>query len=238
MKQKVPLLITTAIEVTAPLTKMADPERRLASTLHAFEQWLGVDAVDAIVVADGSDFEYGDQLRARGASSGKRIEFLRFRADEARTRKQGKGYAEGEIVLHALTRSQILQESQYFAKCTGKLWVTNYARCLAAFDGEFQCAVNGKREIESLDTRVYFASREFWLKHLADAHLRVDDPRGYFLEHSYLDRLREIGQRGLTLTVPPIVLGRSGSEDFDYPRMSLYRYLSRRVRYSIFRRIY
>ena len=238
MKHKIPLLITTAIEVTAPLTKMSDPEKRLAATLHAFEQWLKLPAVDQVVVVDGSDFEYDERLRELSRESGKKVEFLRFRADEERTRAQGKGYAEGEIVLYALTHSQALRNCHYFAKCTGKLWVANYDRCLAAFDGEFQCAVNGKREIETLDTRIYFASREFWMRHLADAHRRVDDPRGYFLEHSYLDRLREIGYRGVTLRVPPIVLGRSGSGDFDYPRMSRYRYLSRRLRYAIFRRIY
>lgn len=238
MKQKVPLLITTAIEVTAPLTKMSDPRERLTATLHAFGRWLKSPAVDEIVLVDGSDFDYGERLRELSQGSGKQIEFLHFRPDEERTRKQGKGYAEGEIVLHALTNSEILGSCAYFAKCTGKLWVANYDRCLAAFQGEFQCAVNGKREIETLDTRIYFASREFWLKSLSDAHLRVDDPRGYFLEHSYLDRLREIGYRGVTLAVPPIVLGRSGSGDFDYPRMSRYRYLSRRLRYAIFRRIY
>jgi hypothetical protein len=238
MKQKIPLLVTTAIEVTAPLTKMSDPEKRLAATLFAFEQWLKVPAVDEIVVVDGSDFEYGGRLWELGEAAGKKIEFLRFRADDELTRARGKGYAEGEIVLHALTHSKVLGGCQYFAKCTGKLWVANYERCLGAFDGEFQCAVNGKRKIETLDTRIYFASREFWLKNLANAHLRVDDPRGYFLEHSYLDRLREIAYRGVTLAVPPIVLGRSGSGDFEYPRMSRYRYLSRRLRYAIFRRIY
>ena len=238
MKQRIPLLITTAIEVTAPFTKMSDPEQRLAYTLRAFEQWMKVAAVDTIVVADGSNFDYEDRLQELSKNSGKQIAFLRFRADETRTRAQGKGYAEGEIVRHALTHSRFLQQSAFFAKCTGKLWVENYDRCLAAFHGEFQCAVNGKRTIEVLDTRLYFANREFWLQELGDAHLRVDDAKGYFLEHSYLDRLREIGYRGATLSVPPIVRGRSGSGDFDFPRMSPYRYLSRRLRYSIFRRIY
>jgi hypothetical protein len=238
MKRRIPLLITTAIEVTAPLTKMSDPKQRLEATLIAFEHWLRVDSVETIVVVDGSDFEYGDQLRELGKTSHKRIEFLRFRADDQRTKAKGKGYAEGEIVAHALSRSETLRGCDYFAKCTGKHWVENYSHCLAAFDGKFQCAVNGKWEIETLDTRIYFASREFWLKELAKAHLRVDDTNGYFLEHSYLDRLREIGYRGVTLAVPPIVLGRSGSGDFDYPRMSSYRYFSRRLRYAIFRRIY
>jgi hypothetical protein len=238
MKTKIPLLITTAIEVTASLTKMSDPQQRRAATLHAFQQWLQVPEVDEIVVADGSDVDFENELLRLSDGCGKRVEFLRFRADEQRTRTQGKGYAEGEIVRHALAQSKILSASAYFAKCTGKLWVENYADCLRAYQGDFQCAVNGKWEIETLDTRIYFASREFWLAQLSDAHLRVDDERGYFLEHSYLDRLREIGYRGVTLPVPPIVRGRSGSGDFDYPRMSTYRYLSRRLRYAVFRRIY
>jgi len=238
MKTKIPLLITTAIEVTAPLTTMSDPHRRRTATLLAFQEWLKITEVDDIVVVDGSDVDFRSELLRLSEGCGKRVEFLHFLANGERTRAQGKGYAEGEIVRHALSQSTILKKSTHFAKCTGKLWVENYAHCLSVFSGDFQCAVNGKWQIETLDTRIYFAQRDFWLNQLSDAHLRVNDERGYFLEHSYLDRLREIGYCGVTLEVPPIVLGRSGSGDFDYPRMSTYRYLSRRVRYFVFRRIY
>jgi hypothetical protein len=238
MKQKLPLLVTSAIRVSAPLTQLVDPQERLAATLHALKQWTENAAVESIVVTDGSGFDYSTQVQALARSSGKEIEFLCCQNNEALTSAKGKGYGEGEIVLHALTHSRILVTSKFFAKCTGKLYVRNYHRCLAAFDNEFQCAVHGKRGIEALDTRLYFASREFWLRHLSDAHLRVDDSTGYFLEHSYLDRFREIKLRGFTLPIPPIVVGRSGSGNVEYAPMGFYHYLSRRLRFSIFRRIY
>jgi len=238
MKNKLPLLITTCIEVSASAVKLSDPSERLAVTLEAIAKWLKNPAVESLVITDGSDYDFSSQVDELNRGTAKNVEFLRFRNNIARVQVQGKGYGEGEIVRYALTNSRLLQASEHFAKCTGKLYVQNYARCLASFDNDFQCAVNGKREIESLDLRLYFASRRFWLANLADAHERVNDPRRYFLEHSYLDRFREIGLRGFTLAVPPIVIGRSGSDNIQYRPMSLYKYLSRRLRYSIFRRIY
>jgi hypothetical protein len=237
MKSKPPLLITTCIEVSAAGVKLADPRERLALTLEATARWLSHPSVDSLVITDGSDYDFSEQVKRLNRAA-KDVEFLRFRNNVARVKMQGKGFGEGEIVRFALTNSRVLQASEYFAKCTGKLYVQNYARCLTAFDNDFQCAVNGKHEIESLDLRLYFASRRFWLANLGDAHERVNDPAGYFLEHSYLDRFREIGFRGFTLTVPPIVVGRSGSDNIQYRPMSLYKYLSRKLRYSIFRRIY
>ena len=238
MKQKLPLLITTSIDVSATAVKLSDPSERLTLSLKAIAKWLKNPAIETLVIVDGSDYDFSSRIDQLDGRAAKRVEFLRFRNDVARVQAQGKGYGEGEIVRYALVNSPTLQTSEYFAKCTGKLYVQNYARCLAAFDNDFQCAVNGKREIESLDLRLYFASRGFWLRSLADAHERVNDPARYFLEHSYLDRFREIGFRGFTLTVPPIVVGRSGSDNIEYTPMSAYKYLSRRVRYSIFRRIY
>jgi hypothetical protein len=238
MQNKLPLLITSCITPSATAVKLSDPTERLALTLDAIGLWLKNPAVESMVIVDGSDYDFSAQIEQLNQGAGKPAEFLRFRNNEARVRTQGKGYGEGEIVLHALKHSHTLKASPYFAKSTGKLYVRNYARCLAAFNNEFQCAVKGKYRIESLDLRLYFASREFWLKNLADAHFRVDDPSGYFLEYTYLDRLREIGARGITLTIPPIVTGRSGSDNLHYRPMSPYKYLSRRLRYSIFRRIY
>ena len=92
--------------------------------------------------------------------------------------------------------------------------------------------------IRCLDTRLYFASRDFYLKHLAAAHLQVDDPKGYFLEYSYLDRLRECGLKGFTLPVMPIVVGRSGSDDVEYEVPGFYKRLVRGVRHYVFNKIY
>jgi hypothetical protein len=236
---KLPLLISTAIRVSADDTKMLDPEARLRSTLWGIEQWVKEPAVDTLVIADGSDFDYSDRVRELAESSTKEIEFVHFQNNIELTRSRGKGYGEGEIVLYALTHSRILSNASHFAKCTGKLYVRNYPQCLAAYRGsEFMCGVYGRNRIRCLDTRLYFASRNFYLQHLATAHLQVDDPKGYFLEHSYLDRLREHGLKGFTLPVMPIVVGRSGSGDREYEVPGFYKRLVRSVRHYVFNKIY
>jgi len=235
-----PLLITTAIQVSADTTtKMLDPHARLAATLWGIEQWLKEPTVGSLVIVDGSDCDYSGRVDELSRGSGKNVEFLCFQNDAELTRLKGKGFGEGEIVHYALTHSKILSQSPYFAKCTGKLYVRNYRKCLAAYHGtEFMSAVYGKNRIAGLDTRLYFASRDFWLKHLARAHFQVDDPKGYFLEHSYLDRLRECGLRGFTLPLMPIVVGRSGSGDIEFEVPSLYKRTVRSVRHYIFNKIY
>lgn len=236
--QRIPLLITSAIHVSAPGTKLADPGERLDLTLKGIERWLRTPAVDSLVVVDGSGFDYSSQLAELSRGSQKNVEFLAFRNNAGLVRVKGKGYGEGEIVLHALTHSKTLSEAPVFAKCTAKLYVRNYAKCLAVFNGKFMCGIYGKNSIRCLDTRFYISSREFWLKHFADAHFRVDDPHGYYIEHSYLDRLRENGARGFTLPVPPLIEGRSGSDNIEYPMPSLYRRVTHRVRFFIFNKIY
>jgi hypothetical protein len=59
----VPVLITSAINVTAPGTKLADPAERLDLTLKGIERWLQNPAVHALVAVDGSGFDYSSQLR-------------------------------------------------------------------------------------------------------------------------------------------------------------------------------
>jgi hypothetical protein len=237
---KLPLLISTAIRVAAvTTTKLLDPEARLRATLWGIEQWIKEPAVDSIVIADGSDFDYLDRVNEIARGSGKEIEFVRFQNNIELTRSRGKGYGEGEIVLYGLSHSKILSQASHFAKCTGKLYVRNYRQCLAAYRGsEFMCGMYGRNRIRCLDTRLYFASRDFYLKHLAAAHLQVDDPKGYFLEYSYLDRLRECGLKGFTLPVMPIVVGRSGSDDVEYEVPGFYKRLVRGVRHYVFNKIY
>lgn len=236
--QSIPLLITSAIHVSAPGTKLADPAERLELTLKGIERWLRSPAVHSLVVVDGSGCDYSEQVQELNRSAGKNVEFVTFQNNTDLVRVKGKGYGEGEIVLHALTHSKTLAAAQFFAKCTAKLYVRNYAKCLAVFNGKFMCGVYGKNSIRCLDTRFYVSSREFWLKYFADAHFRVDDPHGYYIEHSYLDRLRENGVRGFTSPVPPLIEGRSGSDNIEYPMLSLYRRATRRVRFFIFNKIY
>lgn len=236
--QPIPLLITSAINVSAPGTKLADPAERLGLTLKGIERWLGTPAVESLVVVDGSAVDYSPQLRELNRGAKKNVEFLAFQNNAELVRQKGKGYGEGEIILHALAHSQTLAGAKCFAKCTAKLYVTNYAKCLAAFNGKFMCGVYGKNTIGCLDTRFYISSREFWLKHFSQAHFQVDDPRGYYIEHSYLDRLKENGIKGFTLPVPPLIEGRSGSDNIEYTVPSFYRRVTRRVRFFVFNKIY
>jgi hypothetical protein len=236
--EKIPLLITSAINVSAPGTTLADPSERLELTLKAIKRWLENASIDSIVVVDGSGYDYSQQLQELALDSKKHVEFLCFQNDIEKVRSKGKGYGEGEIVLHALTHSKILSTARCFAKCTGKLYVRNYGKCLAAFDGKFMCGVYGHNRVRSLDTRFYLSSRDFWLTHFSDAHLQVDDPNGFYIEHSYFDRLQKSAVKGFTLPVPPLIEGRSGSDNIEYRIPSLYRRFVRRIRFYIFNKFY
>ncbi len=236
--QSIPLLITSAINVSAPGTKLADPAERLALTLRGIERWLRTPTIESLVIVDGSGVDYSSQLDELNRSTQKHLEFLAFQNNAELVRVKGKGYGEGEIVLHALKHSRTLSSADAFAKCTAKLYVRNYAKCLRAFNGRFACGVYGKNSIRCLDTRFYISSREFWLKHFSQDHLRVDDPHGYYIEHSYLDRLRENKIGGFTLPIPPWIEGRSGSDNIEYTVPNLYRRAVRRVRFFVFSKIY
>lgn len=232
---QIPLLITSAVNVSAPLVEITDAARRAELTLAAIAEWVRIVPGIEIVICDGSGYDFGpDVKRIFPAGS---IECLYFRNNTEMVMSRGKGFGEGEIVAHAISHSRFIGSCNYFAKCTSKLWVENYDACLTGFNGVFnsEMAFNGYRSIRGYrhcETRFYVTGKKFYCDNLSMCHTLVQDYRGYYLEHAFRDVLRKRGTKHIVFKTLPLVYGYSGTtgQFFNPAPETMERRLLRRVR--------
>lgn len=212
MNVGIPILITSAINVSAKQTMLTDVDVRLRLTLQSIEQWRSTPMVSHVVVCDGSGFDLGPYIKNMDTEKiGANCEVVFFNNDVAKVRSKGKGYGEGEIVNYALEHSLILREAIVFAKCTGKLWVENFVDCLKRFNGLAAFDFHGKFTPNQIDTRFYIVNKEFFNLNLAVLHNHVDDSKGFYLEHAYRNGLKNTKLSSYVMTPTPKICGISGS---------------------------
>lgn len=210
--RKIPILITSAIKVSAGNTAITDTQVRLELTLEAIELWRRTPGISKVVVCDGSDFDLTPHIAQPNATDRASCEVLHFQNDIARVKSQGKGYGEGEIIEHALQHSVTLKASPVFAKCTGKLWISNFMQCFKRFNGVSSFDVRGLTMPNRVETRFYMVSRDFYLSRMVHAHHLVNDDGGFFLEHAFLQKLTGVPCRSFVMWPVPAVVGISGSD--------------------------
>lgn len=217
-----PILLTSAIHVSAPLTALTDTALRLEAHLASLRAWSRTPGVREIVICDGSGFDldpHVDPIRRENPEVA--IEALSFQNDRDMVARRGKGYGEGEIVAHALQESRLLRGRPAFGKCTGKLWLENFGACLRGWNGQAGFNLWGRTRIDSIDTRFYLVARSFFDSHLRDRYREVDDPAGHYLEHSYRDGLSGLSPRSYVMWPAPRLQGLSGSSGRGLPRQRL-----------------
>jgi hypothetical protein len=215
------VLITTAVQASAPFTRLSDPSARLRETEKGLSRWLSQPGVTHVVVCDGSGFDFRPMLRDLCAGTPVTAESLSFANDAAMVKERGKGWGEGEIVKYALTNSRILDDFSAFAKCTGKLWVPNFSDCLKGFNGTASFDFNGWLTPKFIDTRFYIAQKDFYSRHLIDAHQKVFDSRGFYLEHAFLHALRDFSPSIYVMFPTPRIRGMSGSMAAPYAQSKM-----------------
>lgn len=216
-----PVLLTSCITVSDHSVALKDEKYRIDHTLESIEKWLNICSKMKLVICDGSNFNLSEIATA--AFPGANIECLNFRNSDNMVRAYGKGYGEGEIVNHAIANSEYLSESEYFAKCTAKLWVENYAECLAKWNGIFLCQgvfdqvfSFRKTHFSHIDTRFYLASKTFYQKNFSSAYLRLAKGQGLSIEDHFLEIVREENLEGVLFSTPPVVCGVGGGNGVYY----------------------
>jgi len=123
------ILITTAIAppVNTPVLRMTDSNMRSITTKAAIYFWVG-QGLKSLVICDatGSSVLNPEELATLG-KLGVNVEQLSYQQDGALLVQRGKGFAEGQLIKFAVENSQLLRQSEYFFKCTGKMFCRNFA---------------------------------------------------------------------------------------------------------------
>jgi len=149
--------------------------------------------------------------------------------------RHGKGYGEGEIIKYALSHSRYLADSNAFIKCTGKLWVTNYEKCLSEWNGIFTANAHFSNvfnlrstKIEYIDTRFYLVDKKFFLDNLLDAHFDYGFEKKISIETNFLTKVTSLNLKKYIFSIQPVIEGVGGGSGTYYKNN-----LKRRLKYKL-----
>lgn len=218
----IPILLTSSVIAHDTGVVMTDPVERIDKTLESIAHWLAIDPRLEIVICDGSGFDFSNLIATKFPTS--TIECLHFMNDVELVRARGRGYGEGEIVRYAINHSKRIASAGCFAKCTAKLWVENYSKCLAQWNGQmlfkgvFKNIFSPMRStvFSYVDTRFYLASADAYRQYFENAHHAINAQQGHSLEECFRDRLLAHRlERSLFRTVP-IICGAGGGTGTYY----------------------
>ena len=130
-----PLLLTASISPgMVPFVALTDPRERALQYFCAVLSWLRQSPIRDVVLAENTGSEVSfDVLQDVASALGKRLEVLCFDGNDG-ARRFGKGHGEGGILEHALARSALLSGRPAFCKCTGRLFLANFAELAPLLD--------------------------------------------------------------------------------------------------------
>lgn len=222
-KPKITLLMTSCVFVSAPFVKLTNVDERIRLTLLSIDNWLKIHPDLKIVVCDGSGYDFTDVCRAKFLTAD--IECLSFLNNSERVAEYGKGYGEGEIIDYCLTHSVFIKESDFFVKCTAKLWVHNFNTLIKEWNSIFLCFLGLEIKLKEksvsiawLDTRFFIINKLFYDRYFRMAYARVRDKEHYYIEHVFKDIVIEnkISVRNCFVKYYPKVRGFSGTTAQEY----------------------
>ncbi len=232
-----PLLMSSSAIAMDRTVALIDTEQRVHFTLESIGKWIGLCPDLRLVLCDGSGYDFSKIVQTK--FPGSQIECLSFENDKERVHLYGKGYGEGEIIKYALSHSAFLQEADWFAKCTGKLWVDNFSSCLREWNGVFLCKAFfanvfsfRKTHFEYIDTRFYMVRKDFYQTYFSETHLRVGGAFGTSIEENFKAIALENRMKRILFKSPPVIRGVGGGSG-KYYRNNLIRRLKESLRSEI-----
>lgn len=213
---------------------LQDQELRIFHTLESLKRWSEIAPDSQFVLCDGSGFNFSDLVREEFPNL--QIECLSFLNDAESIQVRGKGFGEGEIIRYALDHSRYLKDSEWFAKCTAKLWVNNFQDCIQEWNGRFLCKAYfsnvfsfRKIGLEYIDTRFYLAQKSFYETYFSTAHLNLEISTGVGIEENFLEVVHQHGLQKILFRNSPEVSGVGGGSG-KYYNTSMMRRIKEAIR--------
>jgi hypothetical protein len=213
------LVLTSAVNVSAPNTFIIEKNQRVRRVTLAVKMFQNVYPTMRIVVCDGSGYDFGPDLGANP-----NLEVLSFNYDANEVILRGKGFGEGEILRYAILHSIFVGTAESVVKLTGGLFVSNLAACVKdSQDIQFYPKTIGKIpffgfRIHQIDTRLLLFSKSAYWSYLSEIHLQVRDRDNYFLEDAYFDAFlsKDLFDKKNIIRRAPKFQGISGSTGYEY----------------------
>ena len=216
-----PILLTSSVIAMDQTVLLKDQDLRIFHTLESLKRWSEIAPHSKFVLCDGSGFNFSNLVREKFPNLS--VECLFFLNDKDLIKVRGKGFGEGEIIRYALDHSSYLRESEWFAKCTAKLWVNNFQDCIQEWNGRFLCKAYfsnvfsiKKVNLEYIDTRFYLVKKSFYETYFSAAHQSLKIDSGLGIEENFLDVVNYQGLQKILFRNSPVVSGVGGGSGKFY----------------------
>jgi hypothetical protein len=209
------LLLTATIDTGGtPKVARSDPGLRLQDYEQALRRWLESGSVGRMVFCENSGYDLGS-LEAVAEPFGRTdVEFISFDGNAVGALR-GKGFAELNIILHAMSRSRLLSGAGTVIKCTGRLSLRSPGSLLPKMAAEkFDVMCDIGRYLTYADSRFFAATPEFISDYLGREKDTVNDFDGIYLEHALAcATTRALADRKVWRPLPaaPQLVGISGT---------------------------
>jgi len=220
------VLITTANNPPngIPYLAMTNSSMRKIAAKGALYFWVA-SGVKKIVLADATGMNLLTAAEiAEIETIGVQIEQISYMQDTAQVIKKGKGYGEGKLIEHAIQKSKLLANEDYFFKITGKTYVRNFTDLYQAIKNNkittlfWRHMGDGTSMQAWVDCRFYYTSKEFALNMLIPAYLEADDSVAACEYYVYLTAKQNL----MNGKAPrPLVTGYAGQTGEAYFDLSL-----------------
>ncbi len=241
MSRNIPVLLTSSVIAHDPGVALKDTQSRVRYALESVREWLRLSPELSLVLCDGSGFDFTGLMAQH--FPGANVECLCFMNDQAMVLEKGRGWGEGEIVRHAIENSHTIKRAGAFAKCTSKLWVSNYFDLIEIWNGSLLLkgvflhvfSAFQKTVFDYIDTRFYVVSVATYTQLFVDAHHSIDQRLGHGLEQCFFDAVQERKPQSFLTTRAPVIEGVGGGIGRHY-KNPLKRRLKERLRLWLVRR--
>ncbi len=223
-------LVMTACIAPKPASpvKRKNPEIRLKDYENALRFWLTYPdrRIQAIVFIDNSGYDL-HSLKKLSLSNplDRKIEFMQIPEVELPVSPQGKtlyAYGEADILNQAFLSSQLVQNSRYIIKTTGRLFFPNLSELLSAIPQNVDFVIDCRKiPVAYAVTTLFLSKYDFYMKHLfaLKEQIKLSYKEIEFVYYEYLLSLHNANMMNLCLrfpiNVPPVGFGAHSDKNYN-----------------------
>ncbi len=212
-----------------------DPIQREADYYHALTQWLKKGF--PVIFCENSNYKSAriDQMQADHAG----FEFLQYK-ETTDLSKKGKGLGEFSIMAYAHANSQIIKESDYVIKITGRLFVRNFEkimRKLSAMEPDVVAPLELK--LKWADSRMFIYKKFFFEDYFSKYGNQIDDSTRFVFERALACSIHAAladNKKWEPLPCYPVYEGYSGTFNLKYSRLSI-ESIGKSIKFFLYRKL-
>jgi len=206
-QDKTCMLITGTVVPNSNFVAHTNVEERLQEYYEGLSFYVSVFPSLPVYFLENSSYDFSSNPDFQNLFTEKKITLVKFPVSDKFN--QGKGYQEFEMLDKTIENLSGTFDS--FVKITGRYKVLNLHRLLGSTDKDLLADSHKKHRVTQ--TNVFYVSGNFYLRHLKDLYLKVDDSKGFFIEKIVYEKLvrEKLFHKVGLFPVNPVIMGTSGS---------------------------